>query len=86
MPKYYTFEPCASSKGFEVKFNTQLHLEKIDLGEVIAETPVVKMVTFEGHAVSLYASGRAMFKNISRQEAETLAKKLYKNLKKGGAL
>jgi hypothetical protein len=76
----YLIEPCASSKAFEIKFGRQLDLaalsSKMD-GDVISSTPVVLLVKINGKPVSVYASGRAMIKEVNKKEAEEIARKLF---------
>ena len=92
MMDFYTIEPCATSNAFEIKFTRQV---KIDLdkaekalgksGEVIAKTTVVLVLKLGDRSASVYASGRIMLKDVTKEEADKLAKKLASAMEKGGA-
>ncbi|MBI2080010.1 hypothetical protein HYT84_04545 [Candidatus Micrarchaeota archaeon] len=90
MTSYYTVEPCASSKAFEIVFkNKRINIEKIGgskIGEIIAKTPVILVLNVNGKSVSIYASGRIMLKNLTKPESEELAKKLVKDLEESDAI
>lgn len=92
MTEYYIVDSCTSANAFEVKFKdkklnleiAQSALEK--LGETAAKTPVVLLFKIGEYAVSVYASGRILIKNIEKEDAEKLAKKLVNALEKSGAI
>ena len=81
MDEFYTFEPCASSNSFEIRFKKQINLDKIDFGNVLAKTGVVMLLKFDGAAISIYTSGKAMMKNIEAKKAKKLARVIYCKLK-----
>lgn len=92
MGEYYTVEACTTSPAFEVKLKTKkIDLKKAEtilspLGHVLANTDVVMTMKIRIHAVSIYASGRMLFKNATKKESEKLANELIPELEKGGAL
>jgi len=89
---FYTLEPCATSNAFEIRFKRAV---RIDLGkaekalakkgEVLARTSVVLVFKADDYSASVYASGRIMLKDVTRDEAEKLAGALTHALEKGGA-
>ncbi len=81
MTKFYTFEPCASSNSFEIKFNNKINTNKINFGKIVANTNIVLLLKIDDAVVSIYASGKIMLKNIKTQKAKELANILYKKLK-----
>lgn len=92
MRDFYTIEPCATSDSFEIKFakGAKIDIEKAAkaLGracQVLAKTPVVLVLKADDHSASVYASGRIMLKNVTREEAESIGRKYAAALEKGGA-
>ncbi|MFH2106715.1 MAG: hypothetical protein ABII22_05635 [Candidatus Micrarchaeota archaeon] len=81
----YTFEPCASSNSFEAKFKKRINLDKVDFGDVIARTDVVILLNIGKKAVSIYASGKLMLKDISKKQAKDLTYILCEKLTGCGA-
>ncbi|HLC69143.1 MAG TPA: hypothetical protein VJH24_04860 [Candidatus Bilamarchaeaceae archaeon] len=83
MKEFCTVEPCASAKAYEIKFGRKIDIEKLQqaLGEaVVSSTPVVLLCRINGKPVSIYASGRAMIKDISKEKAEEIGRKLVEFL------
>ena len=77
MKEFYTVEPCVTSNAFEIKFVDRINIDlKIaatslkELGEVLAETPVVLMFKAKEYNASVYASGRIMMKDVTKEETE----------------
>jgi hypothetical protein len=92
MMDFYTVEPCASSDAFEIKFKRDSRIDLVKAesvlskkGEVLARTAVVLVFKADDYSASIYASGRVMLKNVTREQAEKLAGKLSSTLEKGGA-
>jgi hypothetical protein len=81
----YTFEPCASSNSFEAKFKKKINLNKVNFGETLARTDIVLLLNVNKKAVSIYASGKLMLKNISKKQAKDLTDVLCEKLKECGA-
>jgi len=89
---FYTVEPCTTSDAFEIKF---VHQVKIDLkkaavvlnrvGTVLADTPAVLVMKANDFNASIYASGRIMVKNATKEQVTALAMTLVKALEDGGA-
>jgi len=92
MIEYNIVDSCTSTNSYEVKFkNKKINLKKAQaalskIGESAAETPVVLLFKIKGHAVSVYASGRMLIKNIEKTDAEALGKELVSALNSGGAV
>ncbi|HID72917.1 TPA: hypothetical protein EYP38_03160 [Candidatus Micrarchaeota archaeon] len=92
MIEYNLVDSCTSTNSYEVKFkNRKIDLKKAEpalssIGESAAVTPVVLLFKIKGYAVSIYASGRMLIKNISKQDAEALGKELVSALDEGGAV
>jgi len=87
--KFYTVEPCVSSKAYEIKLrDKKINLDRANIGEIIAKTMVVLLVKFEGYALSIYASGRIMIKGIGKEKAnaDSISEKIVSALEKCGAL
>lgn len=90
--EYDLVDSCTSTNSYEVKLKDR----KIDLdnaeaafssiGESAAKTPVVLLFKIRGHAISVYASGRMLIKNITKKDAESLGRELVDALEKQGAL
>lgn len=81
--EFYTLEPCASSKAYEIRFAKKINMKQAQqaLGkDIISSTPVVILCKLEGKPVSIYASGRAMVKEVTEPEALNIARKLTKIL------
>ncbi|MEK6981802.1 MAG: hypothetical protein AABX38_02625 [Candidatus Micrarchaeota archaeon] len=79
---HYIIEPCATAKAFEIKFGKTLDLEKLagkfKENEVFSLTKVVLLVKINQAPVSIYASGRAMVKEATKEETQKIAEKLGK--------
>ena len=77
----YLIEPCASSKAYEVKFGHSIDLEKLsnamEENNVFSLSSVVLLAKINGKPVSIYSSGRAMIKEVKKEEAEQIAKVLF---------
>ena len=92
MVGYFTVEACTSSAAFEIKLKDK----KFDLAraeaalagraEIMANTSAVLIIKIKIHAVRIYATGRIMFKNATKKEAEKLGQELMSLLEKGGAI
>ncbi|MFH1393283.1 MAG: hypothetical protein ABII71_02900 [Candidatus Micrarchaeota archaeon] len=92
MIEYNLVDSCTSTNSFEVKFKkNKIDLKKAEpvlsgIGESAAVTPVVLLFKIKGYAVSIYASGRMLIKNIEKAEADSIAKELVSTLESGGAI
>ncbi len=78
---FFTLEPCTSAKAYEIKFDTPIDLQKAEKAfakkyEILASSEVMLMININEHAITLYASGRAMVKYVSKEEAELIANKM----------
>ncbi len=81
---FCTVEPCASSKAYEIRFGNKIDMKKAEqaLGKmVLSAMEVVLLCKINGKPVSIYASGRAMIKEVSPEEAKAISRKLEKLLK-----
>lgn len=89
---FYAIEPCATSDAFEIRFKKEVRIDLAKaekalarIGEVLARTAVVLIFKADDYSASVYASGRIMLKNVTREEAERFAGRLSSALEKGGA-
>ena len=92
MRDFYTIEPCATMNAFEIKFKkaTKINLERASaalkvLGEILGQTPIVIFLKSNSYSVSIYASGRVVLKNIMREDAERIGRRIADALEQGGA-
>ncbi len=79
--KFFTLEPCNSAKAYEIKFAEAIDLKKAEVAlsqkyEILASTPVMLMVNIDNNAVTLYASGRALIKYVSKEKANEIGEKI----------
>ena len=79
--KFFTLEPCNTAKAYELKFDSPINLKKAEASlarkyEILASTSVMLMINVDGNGVTLYASGRAMKKYITKEKANEIGKKL----------
>lgn len=85
----FTIEPCPSAKAFEIFLkHKRIDLSKAEktlgkIGKTGATSAVVLLGMVDGKPVSIYASGRIMIKETTRQESEKISKKLMAALEKG---
>ena len=78
---FFTLEPCTSAKAYEIKFDTPVDLKKAEKAfakkyEILASSEVMLMININEHAITLYASGRAMVKYVDRKKAQEIGKKI----------
>lgn len=85
-------DACVSVDSYQIQFNKRVKfelgkaakaIEKI--GEILGETKVVLFSKVDGFGVSIYEDGRIIIKNIEKEDAEKLAKKLVDTLESAGA-
>ena len=79
--KFFTLEPCNTAKAYEIKFAEPIDLGKAEAAlsekfEILASTPVMLMINVDSNAVTLYASGRAMIKYVTKEKANEIAGKI----------
>lgn len=89
---YRIIEACVSVDSYQVQFNkkARLDLKKAagsieKIGQVLGETKVVLFSKIDGFGVSIYEDGRIIMKNLEKEEAEKLAKKIVDTLESAGA-
>ena len=75
--KFFTLEPCNTAKAYELKFDFAIDLKKAEAAlakkfEILASTAVMLMINVDGNAVTLYASGRALAKYVSKEKANEI--------------
>jgi hypothetical protein len=85
-------DACVSVDSYQIQFNKRV---KFDLkkaanavekmGQVLGETKVVLFSKIEGFGVSIYEDGRIIMKNIEKEEAENLARKIVDTLENAEA-
>ena len=77
MSSLYRLDQCATARSYEIKFEKSIDIDKISANfETLSKTNVVALLKINGKPVSLYASGRAMIKDVNKKEAEEIAEKL----------
>ncbi len=87
-----TVEPCASAKAFDIVIKgKKIDIGKAEkafekIGKVAAATPVVLVGTLNSRPITVYASGRAMIKDVSKKEAEEIGKRLVDVLERNGCI
>lgn len=77
--RFFTIEPCASARAYEIKFKGAIDLKKAEarLGrhyEVLASSPVMLMLKIGDNSVTLYGSGRALIKYVTKEKAEGIGR------------
>ena len=79
--KFFTLEPCNSAKAYEVKFAEPIDLKKAEVAlskkyEVLASSTVMLMVNIDSNSVTIYASGRALIKYVTREKANEIGQNI----------
>ncbi|MFA5050460.1 MAG: hypothetical protein WC501_05625 [Candidatus Micrarchaeia archaeon] len=74
---------CASSDSYKIDVKKKLDLELIekklkDIWEIAAKTPVVILIKTDRGAISVYKSGKILFKNFEKEKAKEYGRKLMK--------
>lgn len=85
-------DACVSVDSYQIQFNKRVkfNLKKaVDavekMGQVLGETKVVLFSKIDGFGVSIYEDGRIIMKNIEKEEAENLARKIVDTLENAEA-
>jgi len=83
--KFFTLEPCNSARAYEIKFAEPIELKKAEVAlskkyEILASTTVMLMVNIDNNAVTIYTSGRALIKYVTKEKAEEIGRKLVEFL------
>ena len=75
----YKLDQCATAHAYEIKFDGKVNLDKLaEKFEILSKMPVVLMVKINNKPITVYASGRAMLKDVTKEEAEKIAETLNK--------
>ena len=79
--KFFTLEPCNSAKAYEIKFAEPIDLKKAEVAlakkyEILASTAVMLMINIDNNSITLYASGRALIKYVSKEKANEIGEKI----------
>ncbi len=82
MTDYYTVDPCSTSNAYEIKFTKKFNLKKASvalsqIGEIIAETPVVMVVKLNDVSMSVYSTGRIMLTRVNKKKTGQMAEKIH---------
>ena len=80
---------CSSSTAYTINLKKKLDLEKIEkllskIWKVVASTPVVILVKTDKGAISVYQSGKILFKEFDKNLAKEYGKKLLKIIGENG--
>nr|AIF06760.1 hypothetical protein [uncultured marine group II/III euryarchaeote KM3_195_B08] len=66
---------CTSSGSYQLNLQRKLNLKEIEkkvskFGEIIASTPVVLLVKAYGGGISIYQTGKIVFKDLEKSDVK----------------
>jgi hypothetical protein len=86
-------EACVSLDSYQLKFRKMMKLDikkagkAIEgIGEIFGQTNVLVLAKVDDAAVSLYGDGRIIIKNLRKEDASKLGRKIVDRLEAVGAL
>lgn len=76
-------EACTSSNSYQINLKKKLDLKKVekilsDEWDVVATTPVVILLKTKDGGISIYQSGKILFKEFNKKKSKAYGKKIFK--------